>query len=874
MLAGGYRPDSMPFYRSMNDAIKPSLATDPTVRICTAIFLAVISFLLLQLIYPEQSFTYSRQYFDLPLLIMVIGAIQYRLQQIEDRFERRFWNLWTLGLIAWLLLVVFYLFTQNDPSGLVDSELVEGALFFLFYLLAAMGLESQPHRSAEHLGSRLRLFDWLSVFIFFLGLLLYFVVVPWVLKSETYVRANWVFYVVFDLYLSIRLAIFVHTAADRRWRVIYAWLLVATLLWLCSDGLGLVAAIGITEDMERDAIFDPILLASFLAIVIATRSREFFPDLAGTEPRTKRRSGGHLGPLVFYATMVPLMHFGIARTTLFDPALLPIRETLVLIFLVLLSLLVYVYQRLLEAENWRLEDTRLVTSRALDRSEARFRSAFESVTVGSIVIDSVGTVESFNPMAQTIFGYTPDEVVGKNIRMLMPESFAIEHDHYLQRYLQTKVARVIGVGREVTGLRKNGEEFPMHVGVGEMEREGGSFYIGSITDLTELKRIENQLIRTQKMDAIGQLTGGIAHDFNNILTIILGNLELLELQVGDDAKTAQLLGPIRKSALRAAELTQKLVVFSGHQLMIVAVTDINQLVAEMEGLISRSLTPEVAIEQHFAKDLWLTEINPGDLEDALVNLVLNARDAMPGGGTLTLETHNRILNDDYCAQNPGAEPGMYVELAVSDTGEGMSLEHQQRIFEPFFTTKDTGTGLGLAMVYGFTRRSKGYIKVYSELGVGTTFRFYLPRAEARQQPQPAADADAEALPRGTQTLLVVDDEVALLKLATIQLENLGYRVLVASDARQALQVLAAEPGIDLLFTDIVMPGGMNGSELAEQATRSHPGLRVLLASGFAEKAIARNGRARFAAKLLNKPYTVAELAKRVRAVLDDGLPVA
>ncbi|MCH7820527.1 MAG: hypothetical protein IIA07_00810 [Proteobacteria bacterium] len=217
----------------------------------------------------------------------------------------------------------------------------------------------------------------------------------------------------------------------------------------------------------------------------------------------------------------------------------------------------------------------------------------------------------------------------------------------------------------------------------------------------------------------------------------------------------------------------------------------------MQSLIARSLTPEVQIKHHFATDLWRTEINAGDLEDALVNLVLNARDAMPGGGTLTLATCNRVLDNEYCAQNSGARPGEYVELAVSDTGEGMSPEQQQHIFEPFFTTKDSHTGMGLAMVYGFTKRSGGHIEIQSEQGVGTTFRFYLPRADAPKQQQQSVGAETEALPRGTHTLLVVDDEEALVELARIQLKSLGYRVLVACDARRALTVLAEEPGIEL-----------------------------------------------------------------------------
>jgi len=374
------------------------------------------------------------------------------------------------------------------------------------------------------------------------------------------------------------------------------------------------------------------------------------------------------------------------------------------------------------------------------------------------------------------------------------------------------------------------------------------------------------------MDAVGQLTGGIAHDFNNILAIILGNLEILKLQMTADDKAAELLRPIQKAAERAVVLTQKLLAFSGNYPVTATVTDINKLVADMEDLIGRSMTPEVKIEYKFAEDLWKTEINSGDLEDALVNLVLNARDAMPGGGTLTLETHNRFLDDDYCAQNPGVEAGEYVELVVSDTGAGISLQDQQRIFEPLFTTKDKGTGLGLAMVYGFANRSGGHVDFSSETGIGCTFRIYLPRAHAPDQPQQAIDAETEALPRGRQTLLVVDDEKELRELARTQLESLGYRVLVAGDGREALTVLAEEPCIDLLISDVVMPGGMNGYELAEQVTEIRPGIKVLMVSGYEQKTKRQNSQIQSTANMLTKPYPLVELAKRVAVLMNNGPP--
>jgi PAS domain S-box-containing protein len=395
---------------------------------------------------------------------------------------------------------------------------------------------------------------------------------------------------------------------------------------------------------------------------------------------------------------------------------------------------------------------------------------------------------------------------------------------------------------------------------------------GVVQDITEQKTSDMALRRAQKMDAIGQLTGGIAHDFNNLLGIILGNLELCQRRMVNDNANLKSIHAIQKAAERAVELTKQLLGFSRSKPAQQSVTNINLLVKEMDSLISRSVTPQINVEYHFAGDLWLTRIDPGDFEDTLLNLSINARDAMHDHGHLTIETRNSTLDESYCSQHPGATPGDYVQLAVSDNGEGIPLKQQERIFEPFFTTKEQGkgTGLGLSMVFGFIKRSEGYINVYSEPGMGTIFRLYLPRAQDNDVSQGRARrAATESLPTGTETILVVDDEPALVELARESLEALGYRVFTATDGRQALQRLAETPAVDLLFSDIVMPGGINGYELAEQATTREPALKVLLTSGYTSKAMAQNGQARFNSYLLSKPYNQHELANQIRAVLDN-----
>ncbi|MCP4997109.1 MAG: transporter substrate-binding domain-containing protein [Gammaproteobacteria bacterium] len=393
---------------------------------------------------------------------------------------------------------------------------------------------------------------------------------------------------------------------------------------------------------------------------------------------------------------------------------------------------------------------------------------------------------------------------------------------------------------------------------------------GTTQDITERKQSEQTLRRAQKMDAVGQLTGGIAHDFNNLLGIIIGNLDFLKRLVSEDGKSMKRVNSASKAALRAADLTKQLLGFSRKQAGETHSTDVNQIIRSMESLIARSVTPEVEVELHLIDNLWMTVINPSDLEDALLNLIINARDAMPHGGKLTIETSNRRLDRAFIELNPTIKPGDYIQLAVSDTGGGISREIIDQIFDPFFTTKSSGkgTGLGLSMVYGFTQRAKGYIKAYSENNLGTTFRLYLPR-NIEGKESASLQLPEETLPtQGHETILVVDDEDGLLDLARDYLEGSGYKVFTADRGTKALTVLKTESDIDLLFSDVVMPGGMNGYELAELACEKRPGLKVLLTSGFTKKAAIRNGQVRFAANLLSKPYNRNELLMQIRSILD------
>ena len=395
----------------------------------------------------------------------------------------------------------------------------------------------------------------------------------------------------------------------------------------------------------------------------------------------------------------------------------------------------------------------------------------------------------------------------------------------------------------------------------------------------DIDELNERLRRAQRLEAVGQLTGGVAHDFNNLLTVVLGNAELLVELNQANPQQRKLAEMISAAAQRGAELTQRLLAFARKQALVPKVVALNPLVAGMDPLLRRTLGEHIEIELIRAAGLWPTLVDPGQLENALLNLCLNARDAMPGGGRLTLETANARLDADYAAAHIDVEPGPYVMLAVSDTGSGIAPEHLKRVFEPFFTTKATGkgTGLGLSMVYGFVKQSAGHVAIYSEVGQGTTVRLYLPRARDEDAGADGAvtggdpgELASAMLLGGSGTILLVEDDTAVRAYALSQLQGFGYTVIEAADGPSALAILQQRGDIDLLFTDIVMPGGMNGRALADAARQLYPGLRVLYTSGYTENAIVHHGRLDEGARLLGKPYRRSELHRAVRAALAEG----
>ncbi|MDA9509017.1 histidine kinase [Bradyrhizobium sp. CCBAU 11386] len=499
---------------------------------------------------------------------------------------------------------------------------------------------------------------------------------------------------------------------------------------------------------------------------------------------------------------------------------------------------------------------------ALNREIEERQRIFETSQDLILVTDGFGNFVQVSPSVKDILGFSPDDMVGHSaIEFIHPDDLEKTRS-------EMRAARRGAVKRsfEARYYHYDGHEVTLNWMGTWSEPVKRHFFIGR--DLTEKQAAEAQLRQVQKMDSIGQLTGGVAHDFNNVLTVITGTIGILADAVADRPELAAITKLIDDAAERGAQLTKHLLAFARKQPLQPREIDVNALTLEAAKLLHPTLGEQITIMPQLTEDAWPTLVDPGQLSTAILNLALNARDAMPDGGTLVLETRNVFLDDGYASMNPDVVAGNYVMIAVSDTGSGIPADLIERVFDPFFTTKEVGkgTGLGLSMVFGFVKQSGGHIKIYSEEGHGTSVKIYLPRSTGVQETEFEALQNAPVA-GGSEKILIVEDDALVRQYVVTQIKSLGYAALEAANAAEALIIIDADKDIDLLFTDVIMPGAMNGRQLADEAARRRPDLKTLFTSGYTENAIVHHGRLDSGVLLLAKPYRKSELAKMLRTAL-------
>jgi len=499
---------------------------------------------------------------------------------------------------------------------------------------------------------------------------------------------------------------------------------------------------------------------------------------------------------------------------------------------------------------------------------ARLEMILDRMPIGCILYDAAFRFIYWNKAAERIFGFRFEEIGGRQPFGVITPAAAQPQVEGIFRELAAGRSEIDATAENMTktGRKILCEWHDMPLYDAENRFSG---ILAMCQDVTERHATEERLRQSEKMNAVGQLTGGVAHDFNNLLTVVIGNLDLAMDRVQPE------LRPAVEGALRAAErgaaLVRQMLAFSRRQTLIAETLDLNHVVTGMEQMLQRTLGEDVEIEMRLATPLWAALADRAQVESALLNLAINARDAMPAGGKLTIETDNAHLDLDYAAHNSEVVPGDYVALAVTDTGTGMTPEVLGHAFEPFFTTKEVGkgTGLGLSMIYGFAKQSHGHVKIYSEVGHGTTVRLYLPRKTAAEDVTIPASGERPHL-RGSETILVVEDDADVRAFVGGQLRDLGYRVIEAADGPQAQRILDSDQPIDLLFTDVVMPGGMTGRQLADAARARRPGLKAVFTSGYTENSIVHQGKLDKGVSFLSKPFRRQDLALKVRETLDSA----
>jgi len=529
------------------------------------------------------------------------------------------------------------------------------------------------------------------------------------------------------------------------------------------------------------------------------------------------------------------------------------------------------YENALRWSRDNLEAEVAKRTRELKEKEAHFRAVTQFAHDGIVSADSNGLIIQWNQGAQQMFGYEAEEIIGQPLSDLVPERYQKAHMAGYARFLEGGKRLLAGAQIKGEASQKNGGIFPVEITLSDWRLDGQIFVTAVIRDISEREATESHLRRAMKMESIGNLTGGVAHEFNNLLLGILGPLEILKESHDPDDAMNKWINLGIDSALRGRKLVRSLLAFSRNQELEVQATNINKVIEKVLTTLGPTLGENIAITHKETPDLWNVMINPEEFEGVILNLAINARDAMTNGGTLAFRSSNLKLNK-WDPESQGLPAGDYVALSVVDSGNGMSPETIERAFDPFFTTKEVGkgSGLGLSMVYGFAKQSGGAVHIESKLGKGTTVTLLLPRSMAKEDKLNKAPLPKNDLPGGSEVVLLVEDDPTARMIGIAILENLGYRTIEAEDGASALEILNGEDSIDLLVSDVVMPGGMSGLDLAKQVQTQDPEMKILLCTGYNPEELDEQNPEAAAFPIIRKPYRKEEMATKLRELLDGG----
>ncbi len=818
----------------------------------------------------DQLVSYAEYYtgfFQLPAIILLL---QGRLREIRNPRERRFWNLLSLAYAFWWTVAGLDAFIPGAWWG-TRFEVTRDCIFLLFYLGIFLAIEARPDVEGDQAPGEVRTLEAAGVLILVSALLTYFVVIPINLNPAAY--ETWLpslyLYVVLDLILAARFGRLAQIGRGVRWRVLYGLLSLTAMLWAVMDAMQGFISVEILNwgsGEKTDLLWDlPVV-----TLILAARLRHHPLPAAADDPAaagSDTAAGKYRleSPLVLSAFLLPVIHFVLHGLGLFDPVTDATRNLVVLVSLLVIGAMAMAEHVLLRrrSSQWELESKK--TAKEIEERTTYLNALIESSPLGVVVLDPQNRVRMCNPAFESLFGYSQEEVLDESLDELITMDEKLPEAEGITRQTQR------GEPVHVVTRRYRKDRSPVDIEIhgvplvidGELE-----IVFGIYKDVTREVTLEEQLRQSQKLEAIGQLAGGIAHDFSNLLTGIRWHADFAARALAADDPIHRDLAEVQRAADSATSLTRQLLAFGRRQVLQPVDLVLNDVINDLEMMLCRTLGEHVDLEFDPDPDLGTVHVDPGQIEQVILNLCLNARDAMPAnGGRITLRTRNLDLDEAFCALNPWAREGRFVVLSVADTGHGMDAETRSHIFEPFFTTKEkgTGTGLGLATVYGIVQQHEGLIDVASEPGAGSTFEIYLPLVEHRVDQ--LEELSPESIEGGGETILMAEDDEIVSRPVSRLLRDSGYEVLLARNGVEAVRLFEAHAErIALVFLDMVMPV-MGGAAVREKILEIRPDTRFLLTTGYSVEIDGQTAPGPETPWLI-KPYPPAILLKKVREILD------